>query len=134
MTAESHPTTPPRASDSDPDPGAAAPRRLSEAEVQSLKAIIHDVKGPGAAETNHWELETMAPLNAASIVSFFPSSLFCLFCRRVFRGCHCGYVGYERGLGGWMCMTYPQTLPLSALPPITKKRPPPPDSAQCSGN
>lgn len=69
MTAEPHPT-PPRDSDSDPDPGAAAPRRLSEAEVQSLQAIIHDVKGPGAADTNHWELETMAPLNAASTVSF----------------------------------------------------------------
>lgn len=71
MTADPEPATP---DDSTSDPGpaltAVAPR-LSEAEVQSLKAIIHDISGAEAAETSHWELDSMAPLNARSTVSIF---------------------------------------------------------------
>lgn len=68
MTAEPAPAAP-RDSASDPGPPPEIAPRLSEAEVQSLAAIIRDVSGEDIAETNHWELDTMAPLNAESTVS-----------------------------------------------------------------
>lgn len=75
MTAEP-PAAPPADSSSDRGPALAVSPHLSEAEVQSLRAVIHDVKGHDPAETNHWELDAMAPLNAGSIVSFLTHRIF----------------------------------------------------------
>lgn len=71
MTADPQPATP---ADSTSDSGpalAAVEPRLTEAEVQSLKAVIHDVSGEDPAATSYWELGTMAPFNADSTVRLF---------------------------------------------------------------
>ncbi|SPO00885.1 related to coenzyme A diphosphatase [Cephalotrichum gorgonifer] len=66
MTAETEPAPRPDTDSDHPSLSAVPAPLLTEAEVQSLTAIIHDVSGSSPAETNHWELETMAPLNVVS--------------------------------------------------------------------
>lgn len=82
MTADPPQPATPADSTSDPGPALAAVEPpLSEAEVQSLRAIIHDVSGEDPAATSYWELATMAPFNAESTVRLF-STPFSNFMRR----------------------------------------------------